>query len=144
MVTLFMWGCSRQENTTVNLEKPAAIPEQAFILTENGLKYAEIQMGSGIAAEAGDLVMVQYTGWLTDGKRFDSSLLRKEPFEFNLGYGNVIAGWEEGIAGMKAGGIRQLIIPPALGYGERGAAGVIPPNATLVFEVQLVEVKKRR
>ena len=107
----------------------------------NGLKYADLQPGSGAEARKGQNVTVHYSGWLTDGTAFDSSLNRGEPFVFPLGGGRVIRGWDEGVAGMKVGGKRQLVIPPELGYGARGAGGVIPPNATLVFEVDLLDVK---
>lgn len=110
------------------------------ITTASGLQYEEITVGSGAAAQAGQSVTVHYTGWLTDGKKFDSSKDRNEPFEFNLGAGEVIRGWDEGVQGMQVGGTRKLTIPAALGYGARGAGGVIPPNATLVFEVELLGV----
>ncbi|HNH36189.1 MAG TPA: FKBP-type peptidyl-prolyl cis-trans isomerase, partial [Rhodocyclaceae bacterium] len=95
----------------------------------------------GDEATAGKRVSVHYTGWLTDGRKFDSSKDRNDPFEFPLGAGHVIAGWDQGVAGMKVGGTRRLTIPPQLGYGARGAGGVIPPNATLVFEVELLAVR---
>lgn len=110
------------------------------ITTASGLQYEEITVGSGTTATAGHSVTVHYTGWLTDGKKFDSSKDRNEPFEFNLGAGQVIKGWDEGVQGMQIGGIRKLTIPASLGYGARGAGGVIPPNATLVFEVELLGV----
>lgn len=109
--------------------------------TTSGLEYMEVEAGTGAQAEAGKTVSVHYTGKFQDGKVFDSSISRNEPIEFVLGRGNVIKGWDEGIALMKVGGKAQLIIPPELGYGERGAGGVIPPNATLVFDVELVAVK---
>jgi FKBP-type peptidyl-prolyl cis-trans isomerase len=111
------------------------------VTTASGLQYWEIKKGSGAVAVAGKEVGVHYTGWLTDGKKFDSSLDRGEPIEFILGAGRVIKGWDEGIAGMKVGGKRQLRIPPQLAYGQRGFSPVIPPNATLVFDVELVRVK---
>jgi FKBP-type peptidyl-prolyl cis-trans isomerase FkpA len=112
------------------------------------LRKIDIKEGHGAEATKGKVVVVHYTGWLYDasapegkGRKFDSSLDRKVPFGFFLGEGKVIKGWDEGVAGMKVGGVRRLIIPPAMGYGERGAGGVIPPNATLIFDVELIEVK---
>lgn len=107
-------------------------------MTDTGLQIEDLTVGDGDTAEAGHQVTVHYTGWLTDGTKFDSSLDRNAPFSFSLGKGMVIRGWDEGVAGMKIGGKRKLTIPPEMGYGERGAGGVIPPNATLVFEVELL------
>jgi FKBP-type peptidyl-prolyl cis-trans isomerase FkpA len=109
-------------------------------ITDSGLKYEDLVEGDGEEAAAGQRVSVHYTGWLLDGEKFDSSLDRNQPFDFSLGKGMVIQGWDEGVAGMKVGGKRRLTIPPQLGYGQRGAGGVIPPNATLVFEVELLAV----
>jgi FKBP-type peptidyl-prolyl cis-trans isomerase FkpA len=112
--------------------------------TPSGLTIEDVVAGSGAAAAAGQTVSVHYTGWLFEGgragRKFDSSKDRNEAFEFPLGRGQVIKGWDEGVAGMKVGGKRKLTIPPALGYGARGAGGVIPPNATLLFEVELLAV----
>ncbi len=110
------------------------------MITPSGLEYIEKEAGTGAQAAAGKIVRVHYTGKFQDGKIFDSSIPRGEPIEFKLGTGRVIKGWDEGIALMKVGGKAQLIIPPHLAYGERGAGGVIPPNATLVFDVELVSV----
>ena len=107
----------------------------------SGLSYIDIMTGSGASPKPGDKVVVHYTGWLLDGKKFDSSVDRGTPFSFKIAAGQVIKGWDEGVLNMKTGGKRKLIIPADLGYGERGAGGVIPPNATLVFDVQLIEIK---
>ena len=108
--------------------------------TPTGLKYEDLAEGTGDPAKAGQKISVHYTGWLTDGKKFDSSKDRGQPFLFSLGQGQVIKGWDEGVQGMKVGGKRKLTIPPQLGYGSRGAAGTIPPGATLVFEVELLKI----
>jgi peptidylprolyl isomerase len=113
--------------------------------TPSGLQITDTQIGTGASPKPGQICVMHYTGWLyqdgAKGKKFDSSLDRGQPFEFPLGRQQVIAGWDEGVATMKVGGKRTLIIPPALGYGARGAGGVIPPNATLIFEVELLGVK---
>ena len=119
---------------------PTAVSGKPTI-TASGLQYWEIKKGAGKLAQAGKKVSVHYTGWLTDGKEFDSSRDSGEPIQFKLGVGEVIKGWDEGVAGMKVGGKRQLRIPPELGYGARGAGSAIPPNATLVFDVELMDVK---
>jgi peptidylprolyl isomerase len=115
------------------------------VTTASGLQIRDITAGTGATPKAGQTCVMHYTGWLYVGgkkdKKFDSSVDRNEPFEFPIGRGRVIRGWDEGVASMKVGGKRELIIPPALGYGERGAGGVIPPNATLIFEVELLGVK---
>lgn len=114
--------------------------DMAEIMTDSGLKYEDLAEGDGAEAQAGQHVSVHYTGWLTDGSKFDSSLDRNDPFQFAVGKGMVIRGWDEGVQGMKVGGKRKLTIPPQLGYGAHGAGGLIPPNATLVFEVELLGI----
>lgn len=109
-------------------------------MTDSGLKFEDKTLGNGAAASKGQTVSVHYTGWLENGTQFDSSKDRNEPFEFPLGAGHVIRGWDEGVAGMKVGGVRRLTIPPQLAYGDRGAGGAIPPKATLVFEVELLAI----
>jgi FKBP-type peptidyl-prolyl cis-trans isomerase len=111
------------------------------VKTDSGLQYWDIKVGLGPLAKAGDQVKVHYTGWLTTGKKFDSSVGTSGPYEFTLGQGEVIKGWDEGVAGMKVGGKRQLRIPPELAYGEAGHPPQIPQNATLIFDVQLVAIK---
>ncbi len=115
-----------------------------MVITDSGLQYEDTNVGSGAPAQAGQQVSVHYTGWLYNdsikGAKFDSSKDRNDPFGFRLGAGQVIKGWDEGVQGMKVGGARTLVIPPELGYGARGAGGVIPPNATLMFDVELLGV----
>lgn len=108
--------------------------------TISGLEFEDTKEGDGDEAKSGQKVSVHYTGTLVDGTKFDSSRDRGRPFEFTLGVGQVIKGWDEGVAGMKVGGQRKLTIPPDLGYGSRGASGVIPPNATLIFDVELISI----
>jgi FKBP-type peptidyl-prolyl cis-trans isomerase len=123
-------------------QRSASLSTPALVVTPSGLKYEVLKVGQGAAAQPGRGVVVHYTGWLENGKKFDSSVDRGEPFEFPLGAGRVIAGWDEGVAGMKIGEKRKLTIPSHLGYGARGAGGgLIPPNATLIFEVELLQVK---
>lgn len=122
--------------------KPTDVEEDEYTVMENGLKYYDIVEGEGETPEAGQTVVVHYTGWLEDGSVFDSSIQRGQPFAFVLGEGKVIEGWELGLETMKVGGKRQLVIPPELGYGEQGAGNIIPPNATLTFEVELVEIQE--
>jgi len=114
--------------------------DEAVVETASGLGYVDLVEGQGAKPAAGDAVTVHYTGWLKDGTKFDSSHDRGKPFEFAIGRGRVIRGWDEGVASMRVGGTRKLIIPAHLGYGERGAGGVIPPGATLIFEVELLGV----
>jgi FKBP-type peptidyl-prolyl cis-trans isomerase len=126
------------------LERSDAATSQVIEMP-NGLKYTDTKAGDGTTAASGNKVSVHYTGWLYNngakGAKFDSSVDRGQPFQFTLGAHQVIAGWDEGVAGMKVGGKRTLIIPPELGYGARGAGGVIPPNATLMFDVELLGVQ---
>lgn len=136
-----VYSTSRPEQPAAE-QSAAGLPDTTNLTTtDSGLQYKDVTVGSGAEAQAGNTVSVHYTGWLTDGTKFDSSLDRGQPFSFSLGSGGVIAGWDEGVAGMKIGGKRILVIPADLGYGASGAGGVIPPNATLIFEVELLDVK---
>jgi FKBP-type peptidyl-prolyl cis-trans isomerase FkpA len=134
---------------TTARKKPIAHPAAAGptkvdgdpVKTASGLEYWDIKVGTGATAAAGQTVKVHYTGWLTTGKKFDSSVGTSSPFEFKLGASEVIKGWDQGVDGMKVGGKRQLRIPPELAYGEKGYEGVIPANATLIFDVQLMAVE---
>ena len=123
----------------------AAQPQGKTMTTQTGLKFIDTTVGTGASPKEGQTCVMHYTGWLSNagekGKKFDSSVDRGSPFEFPIGKQRVIAGWDEGVASMKVGGKRTLIIPPELGYGARGAGGVIPPNATLIFDVELLAVK---
>jgi FKBP-type peptidyl-prolyl cis-trans isomerase len=124
------------ESEAVQAARKLGTPsDQPVVKTASGLEYIDVKVGTGEAAKARDQVKVHYTGWLVNGSKFDSSVDRGQPFSFSLGVGQVIRGWDEGVAGMKPGGVRKLIIPSALGYGDRGAGGAIPPGATLIFEV---------
>ena len=125
---------------TPTLLQGATVPEKTTT-TASGLMFEDIKQGDGDVATAGKTVSVHYTGWLTNGKKFDSSKDRGQPFEFPLGGGRVIKGWDEGVQGMKVGGVRKLTIPGNLAYGSRGAGRDIPPDATLVFEVELLKVR---
>jgi len=149
---VFALGCSSRpetDETTPPRTEASTMSEMAgpppvsgdTIATASGLKYIVIQSGSGATAERGQQVQVHYTGWLSDGSKFDSSVDRRQPFAFPLGQGRVIRGWDEGVAGMRLGEKRRLIIPPELGYGTRGYPGAIPPDATLIFDVELLDVE---
>ncbi len=132
-------ACSQKE------VKPAAGTKSApavanLMTTPSGLSYADLIVGNGAVPAPGKAVKVHYTGWLENGTKFDSSVDRGEPFVFTIGAGQVIPGWDEGVKTMKVGGKRKLVIPPQLGYGAAGAGGVIPPNATLIFEVELLDI----
>jgi FKBP-type peptidyl-prolyl cis-trans isomerase len=128
-----------QETTPAQEATSSETPGTTQDVTE--LKIEDTKVGTGAEAKAGDTVTVNYTGYLTDGTKFDSSLDSGQPFQFTIGAGEVIQGWEEGVTGMKVGGTRKLTIPPDMGYGEQGAGGVIPPGATLVFTIELLEVQ---
>jgi FKBP-type peptidyl-prolyl cis-trans isomerase len=150
LVLAFLLGASayllRAQEKAVPAPKPATGAPSAVsgdpVVTKSGLKYWDLVVGTGLEAVRGKTVRVHYTGWLANGRKFDSSVDRGRPFEFRLGAGEVIRGWDDGVAGMKVGGKRQLNIKPSLGYGSRGAGnGVIPPNATLIFDVELLAVR---
>ncbi len=138
-------GCGGENKSNTSSAPSSASPMKVTgqpTATASGLQYWDIVVGTGPTAAPGNMVKVHYSGFLTTGAKFDSSRDRGEPFSFLLGAGQVIKGWDEGVAGMKVGGQRQLRIPPQLGYGATGAGGVIPPNATLIFDVELLDVSK--
>jgi peptidylprolyl isomerase len=148
LISLLGIGCQRRDQVEQNMVQndsliliyPDPIVDKLIVL-ESGLKYVDTQIGTGRAAVRGDVIVVNYVGKLSDGTQFDSSYDRETSFEFQLGMGMVIPGWDQGIMNMRAGGKRRLIIPPALAYGEEGVAGRVPANAVLYFEVELVEIK---
>jgi FKBP-type peptidyl-prolyl cis-trans isomerase len=139
--TALLFALSTTLNSGADMQSGANPTGGQEVTTESGLKYRDVAVGNGREAALGDTATVHYTGWLPDGKKFDSSVDRKEPFSFRIGAGQVIKGWDEGVPGMKVGGKRKLTIPPQLGYGSRGAGGVIPPNATLIFDVELLGLR---
>jgi peptidylprolyl isomerase len=145
VVAALTMGCERaQEAGSVpgtTGEKASTMAAENLESTPSGLQYVDVKVGTGASPAKGQTAVVHYTGTLADGKKFDSSKDRGEPFSFAIGRGQVIKGWDEGVATMKVGGTRKLVIPPDLAYGARGAGGVIPPNATLTFEVELLEVR---
>lgn len=143
LVAIVIPACSQKEAKTV--PEKAAAPSQATagaVTTPSGLSYTDIVKGTGASPTSGKSVTVHYTGTLENGTKFDSSVDRGQPFVFRIGAGEVIPGWDEGVISMKVGGKRKLVIPSQLGYGAAGAGGVIPPNATLIFEVELLDVEK--
>jgi FKBP-type peptidyl-prolyl cis-trans isomerase FkpA len=138
-------GCGGEtrkgDSSVVTFNPSLGVDTGAMTKTPSGLRYQELAKGEGAEATAGRTASVHYTGWLTNGEKFDSSRDRNEPFGFTVGAGQVIAGWDEGVAGMKVGGRRKLVIPASLGYGTAGAPPDIPPGATLVFDVELLDVR---
>jgi FKBP-type peptidyl-prolyl cis-trans isomerase len=141
-VVVLTSACAKKEESNTPAQAPAitAVTSQPVVAEVTDMKIEDMKAGTGAVAEAGKRVTVHYTGWLTNGTKFDSSKDHGQPFNFQLGAGQVIKGWDQGVAGMKVGGMRKLTIPPSLGYGANGTGGVIPPNATLVFEVELLGV----
>lgn len=138
---LVLPGCSSNDDSPSPPDTPREVDESAYRTTPSGLMIYDFNEGSGAVADSGDTVTVNYTGWLrSDSTRFDSSV-GGDPFTFPLGQGRVIRGWDEGVQGMSVGGERSLVIPPELGYGDRGARNVIPPGATLIFEIELLSIE---
>ncbi|MDB6060157.1 MAG: FKBP-type peptidyl-prolyl cis-trans isomerase family protein [Verrucomicrobiaceae bacterium] len=145
IATLCLIGTANAQTATDNTAASTTTAAPQRVVTQSGLQYEDIKVGTGKEARSGMKVTVHYTGWLksrdgSTGKKFDSSRDRGDPFQFPLGMGQVIQGWDEGVQGMRVGGIRRLIVPSALGYGMRGAGSSIPPNATLLFEIELLGV----
>lgn len=139
ILLLSLVGCTDEE---ARVKRPSGLQdEEVTVKTASGLQYADLVVGQGREAHAGETVTVHYTGTLVDGTKFDSSKDRNTPFSFPLGAGRVIKGWDEGVEGMKIGGTRKLVIPPQLGYGARGGGSAIPPNATLIFIVELLDLR---
>jgi FKBP-type peptidyl-prolyl cis-trans isomerase len=136
---VFAQTAPRRAQVVPNTRTPTKVAGEG-IKTQSGLQYWDIKVGTGEEAKDGSHVRVHYTGWFTDGKKFDSSVDAHQPYEFTIGKGDVIKGWDEGVTGMKAGGKRQLRIPPELAYGETGFKNIVPPNATLIFDIQLLAV----
>jgi FKBP-type peptidyl-prolyl cis-trans isomerase len=141
----FVWSQTATHKTQVvpNTKAPTKVTGEGT-KTASGLQYWDIKAGTGQEAKSGDHVKVHYTGWLTTGKKFDSSVDAHQPFDFTIDKGDVIKGWDEGVTGMKVGGKRQLRIPPDLAYGKEGYSGVIPPNATLIFDIQLLGISPKQ
>jgi peptidylprolyl isomerase len=135
-------ACSQKEAKPVTEKAAESKAPAGATVTASGLSYTDIVKGTGAAPTSGKMVTVHYTGVLENGTKFDSSVDRGQPFSFRIGAGEVIPGWDEGVISMKVGGKRKLVIPPQLGYGANGAGGVIPPNATLIFDVELLDVEK--
>ena len=142
-VAVVLWACGSEGDSMRSIRFASELNVNLDSMTQaaSGLRYQDLTVGDGAEAVSGRQVFVHYTGWLVDGTKFDSSVDRGTPFDFPLGTGHVIAGWDEGVVGMRVGGKRKLVIPPALAYGRDGASGIIPPNAVLVFDVELLEVR---
>ena len=142
LAAVLLIGCgSSGDRSGEEFSPELGVDPAALTTTGSGLRYQDLSAGQGGEATPGATAVVHYTGWLTNGQKFDSSRDRGEPFAFRLGAGQVIAGWDEGVAGMKVGGRRKLVVPASLGYGQGGAPPVIPPGATLVFDVELLELQ---
>jgi FKBP-type peptidyl-prolyl cis-trans isomerase len=141
LFALILSACGGSGDAAGEAGDKFAVDSAALTAMPSGLRYQDLETGSGAEAAPGQVAVVHYTGWLTDGTKFDSSRDRGQPFSFPIGAGQVIAGWDQGVAGMKVGGRRKLVIPPDLGYGAGGSPPVIPPSATLVFDVELLEVQ---
>jgi FKBP-type peptidyl-prolyl cis-trans isomerase len=141
LLSILLSACGGGDAGRGSGDNDFALDSAALTKTPSGLQYQDVVTGTGPAARPGQVAVVHYTGWLTDGTKFDSSRDHGEPFSFPIGEGQVIAGWDQGVAGMKVGGRRKLLIPPDLGYGEMGSPPVIPPSATLVFDVELLKLQ---